>query len=63
MNKKEYLSGISLDDLAAALTDPKKRFEFPIKPIEFDLSPASKTTIILIGSAIAIGLFINASKK
>jgi len=63
MKKKEYLSSINLQDVAAALTDPQKRFEFPIKPIQFDLSPASKATILIVGSAIAIGLFINASKK
>ena len=63
MKKKEYLSGINLEDLANALTDPRKRFEFPLKPIQFDLAPASKAAILIIGGAIAIGLFLNAAKK
>ena len=64
-NKNNYLGGINLQDLANALTDPASRFEFPVKPFKFeiDFSPASKSTIYIVGGAIALGLFLNAINK
>jgi hypothetical protein len=60
--KQQYLSGINLEDLANALTNPNERFEFPIKPwkAEIDLSQETKTLIYLVGGGIAIGLLVNA---
>lgn len=60
--KQQYLSGINLEDLANALTDPSQRFEFPVKPwkAEIDLSQETKTLIYLVGGGIALGLFVNA---
>jgi len=49
-----YLSGINLDDLANALLDPEKRFNFPIKP--FEVKTTKGTNAAIIGAALAIGL-------
>lgn len=55
--------GISIQDLAAALTDPEKRFEFPIKPIETKIEFTPNAAGVIIGAAaiLAAGAIITAS--
>jgi hypothetical protein len=54
---------ISLNQLIEAFTDPKKRFEFPIKPATIDLS--KETKIVIISAALILGgaLIYNATRR
>lgn len=56
-------AGINLDDLAAALTDPRKRFEFPIKPFQIDLAPGTKVVIIASVAILSGALIYLANRK
>jgi len=51
---ERYLSGINLEDVANALLDPKKRFNFPIKP--FEVKTTGGTNAAIVGAALAIGV-------
>lgn len=66
-HQKQTLSGgISLEDLANAFTDPNKRLNFPIKPIETKIifDPLAIATIIGAASILAIGISkINTGKR
>ena len=42
--------------LKGAFTDPEKRFEFPIKPFEMDLTNESKVIIVASAVILAGGL-------
>jgi hypothetical protein len=62
-NGRTLSAGINLKDLANALTDPEKRFEFPIKPMktEIDLSTPTKLVIIALGASIVLASIIRIS--
>jgi hypothetical protein len=65
-NSNVFLSeGISINRLIEAMTNPEKRFEFPMKPIttEIDLSKGTKTAIIAAAAILATGLIILATRK
>jgi len=58
-----YLNDGFFQKVGAAFTDPEQRFEFPIKPFEFDFTQESKNSIyigaaILAGGAILTALII-----
>lgn len=46
--------------LGGAFTDPDKRFEFPIKPFEMDLTQESKIIIVASAVILAGGLVLSA---
>ena len=58
-------AGISLNQLIEAMTDPAKRFEFPMKPptAQFDLSPGTKITIIAATALLAGAIIYLATPK
>lgn len=56
-------AGINLDDVAAALTDPRQRFEFPIKPFQIDLAPGTKIVIIASVALLSASILLLATKK
>ena len=61
-----YLDEGFFSKVGAAFTDPEKRFEFPIKPFEFDMSQESKNAIYYGAAILAMGAIITAiiiSKK
>lgn len=51
-------AGLNWRDIGSAFTDPEKRLNFPIKPIEtkIELTPGTKATIIGAAALLAIGL-------
>jgi len=57
-------AGISLNQLIEAMTDPNKRFEFPMKPpsAEMELGKETRTTI-LISVALLAGVIAFAATR
>lgn len=58
--RETHLSGINLEDLANAMLDPNKRFEFPMKMPSFELAKNDKILLGITLGSIAVGLFANA---
>jgi len=61
-----YLSaGLTWDDLANAMTDPNKRFEFPIKPMTYqiDLTPGAKVVVISAAAMLTLGMIAIATRN
>ena len=54
--KDQHLSGTFWYDVGQAFQDPEKRFEFPIKPFEMDLTKETKVIIIAGTVILAAGM-------
>ncbi len=50
------------EKLGGAFMDPEKKFEFPIKPFEMDLTQSSKNSMYIAAGIIGFGLVMVAVK-
>jgi len=57
---ENYLGESFWDKLGGAFTDPEKRFEFPIKPFETDLTQETKNSLYITAGILAAGAIITA---
>lgn len=58
-------AGISLNQLIEALTDPNKRFEFPVKPpsAEMELGKETRTAILTSVALLAAAIVFAATRR
>jgi hypothetical protein len=61
-NKKIYVLNENgfWQQVGGAFTDPEKRFEFPIKPFEMDLTQETKNAIYIGTTILAVGMVATA---
>lgn len=57
---QEFLNETFWQKLGGAFTDPDKRFEFPVKPFETDLTQETKNSLYLTAGILAAGSIITA---
>jgi len=55
-----HLSNNFFDKVGAAFTDPESRFEFPIKPMEFDMTKETKNAIYIGAAILSVGAIVTA---
>lgn len=54
--KQIYLNDGFWQNVGNAFTDPEQRFEFPIKPMQYEMTKENQNTLLLTAGILAGGL-------